>query len=222
MPPMKAAVVLAGCGFKDGAEIRESVLALLALSQEGAEVEIFAPNKDLEEIDHLTGETTGAKRSVLKEAARIARSKIRDLKEARAENFDALIMPGGFGAAKNLCSFATEGVNHKVDAELERLMEEFIAQKKPIGAICIAPAIVAKVFQKHGGVKLTLGAVSDASKAVESMGASHVETRAHEIAIDADRKVVSTPAYMYDDAPLKDISEGIHKLVKQVAKFASV
>lgn len=218
---MKVAVVLAGCGYKDGAEIREAVLSLWALSVEGADVQVFAPDKDLEEIDHLTGQPTGARRSVLKEAARIARSQIKDLKEARAQNFDALILPGGFGAAKNLCSFATDGANHKIDDELARLLEEFIKERKPIGAICIAPAIVAKAFQKHGGVKLTLGAGGDAAKAIEEMGAQHQPAKPNEIVVDADRKVVSTPAYMYEDASLKDISEGIHILVKQVLQFAT-
>src|SRR5690554_551364 len=108
---MRAAVILSGCGFKDGAEIRESVLALWALSVEGVEVEIFAPDKEIEEVDHLTGKPTGEKRSLLKEAARIARSQIKDIREAQAKNFDALVMPGGFGVAKNLCSFATEGAD---------------------------------------------------------------------------------------------------------------
>ncbi len=217
--PKKVAVILAGCGFKDGAEIRESVLALTALSEEGAEVQCFAPDIDVAEIDHLNFKPTGQKRNVLKEAARIARGKIFPVTQLDAKNFDALVMPGGFGAATNLSNFAQAGPHCEVEAGTAKAIESFISANKPIGAICIAPAVVAKVFSKHGGVKLTVGETGDASKAIEAMGSQHIPTKPDGIAIDGDRKVVSTPAYMYDSAPLAEISKGIHSLVKQVMAF---
>lgn len=219
MATPKIAVILAGCGFKDGSEIREAVLALTGISEAGATFECFAPDKELDEIDHLTMKPTGKKRSILHEAARIARGDVKSLREASAKNFDGLVMPGGFGAAKNLCTFAFEGASCKVDPDVERFVDEFIAEKKPIGAICIAPAIVAKIFQKYGGAKLTIGAESDASKAIEAMGSRHIASRVNDIVIDADRHLVTTAAYMYGDASLKDIAEGIRKLTSQVVAF---
>lgn len=217
----RVAVVLAGCGFKDGAEIRESVLTLLGLDKAGAEVQCFAPNKELDEVDHLTSKSTGKKRNVLGEAARIARGQIRPLSEARATEFDAVVLPGGFGAAKNLCTFASEGTQSRNDEDLEKFLDGFIEQKKPIGAICIAPVILAKAFQKYGGLKLTLGEYGDAARAVEAMGAQHKVCKVNETLVDADRKVVTTPAYMYSDARLSDIAEGIEKLCRQVVDLCA-
>lgn len=217
----KIAVVLAGCGFKDGSEIRESVLSLTALSQCGAEVSCFAPDIEIDEIDHLNFKPTGKKRSLLHEAARIARGEIKPLESASSKNFDALVLPGGFGVAVNLCSFATEGPQCKVVPSVEKFIDGFIAEKKPIGAICIAPALVAKVFQKHGGVKVTLGNDEGAAKAIEAMGAKHISAPVHESVVDADRKVVTTPAYMYGDAALKDIYRGIEKCIQQVVEMCS-
>jgi enhancing lycopene biosynthesis protein 2 len=217
----KIAVVLAGCGFKDGSEIREAVLALTALSMNGADFECFAPSKDFDEVDHLTGELTGRRRNVLQEAARIARGKIESIDKLAAQSFDGLMLPGGFGVAKNLCTFATEGANCQVDPQVERAVEDFIQDRKPIGAICIAPALVAKVFQKHGGVRLTVGAESEASRAIASMGSKHMVSRADEIVIDLDHQVVTTPAYMYDDASLSDIFTGISKLARQLVIWSS-
>lgn len=216
----KIAVILAGCGFKDGSEIREAVLALTALSMNGADFECFAPSKDFDEVDHLTGETTGRRRNVLQEAARIARGKIESIDKLAAQSFDGLMLPGGFGVAKNLCTFATEGANCKVDAGVERAIEEFVLARKPIAAICIAPALVAKVLQKHGGAQLTVGAASGAAQAIEAMGSKHVITKPSQIAVDADRKIVSTPAYMFDDASLADIFEGIQRVVHQLVAWA--
>jgi len=216
----KIAVILAGCGFKDGSEIREAVLALTALSINGAEFECFAPAKEFDEVNHLTGEPTGKKRDILQEAARIARGKIRPLDQLYSENFQGVMIPGGFGAAKNLCTFAMEGDSCHVDPQVERALETFIRDRKPIGAICIAPALVAKVFQKHVGAKLTVGAESDVSRAIASMGSKHMVTRPDEIAVDLDHLVVTTPAYMYDDASLSDIFTGINKLARQLVTWS--
>ena len=215
----KIAVILAGCGFKDGSEIREAVLALTALSQEGADFQCFAPSKDFDEVDHLTGELTGQKRNILVEAARIARGHIQPIEKLDPSNFDGLMIPGGFGAAKNLCTFATDGANCQVDPQVERVLNQCVGTRRPIAAICIAPALVARVLQKHGGTKLTVGAASGAAKAIEAMGSKHIVTRATEIAIDADRRIVTTPAYMYDDASLADIFEGIQKAAHQLVKW---
>jgi len=216
----KIAVVLAGCGFKDGSEIREAVLALTALSINGAEFECFAPSKDFDEVNHLSGELTGQKRNVLMEAARIARGQIQPIEQLDPSNFDGLMIPGGFGAAKNLCTFATEGADCQVDAHVERVLDRFIETKKPIAAICIAPVIVAKVFQKHGGVRVTLGASSNASKAIEAMGSQHLVRKPDEVAIDLDRKVVTTPAYMYDKASLAEIFQGVKAAADQLVQWS--
>ena len=102
-------VILSGCGVYDGAEIHESVLTLLALARHGASVTIAAPNKDqMHVINHATGDVMSESRNVMVEAARIARGQITDLSEIQSGDYDAVFIPGGFGAAKNLCTFATE------------------------------------------------------------------------------------------------------------------
>jgi enhancing lycopene biosynthesis protein 2 len=217
----KVAVILAGCGFKDGAEIRESVLTLLGLDLAGADFQCLAPDKEFDEVDHLTSKPTGKRRSLLAEAARIARGKILPLAQASSKDFDAVVLPGGFGAATNLCTFAKEGANCHVDPSVEKFLEGFIAEKKPIGGVCIAPALLAKVFQKHGGVKLTIGDDPETAKLLEAMGSQHIKTAANDIAVDSDRKVVTTPAYMYGEASLSEISRGIEKLAKKVVQLAT-
>ncbi len=217
---MKCAVVLSGCGYLDGSEIREAVLSLLALDLEAFKVEIFAPEKTLDETDHLTQKPTGKKRSVLEESARIARSEIKPLNDLKPENFEALVLPGGFGAAKNLSDFAQSGSEMSLDPQLEQILSNFARAKKPVGAICIAPVLLAKIFQKQGGALLSLGAAgSDAAKALEILGSKHQACRANEIAVDADHRVVTTPAYMWPEASLKDVFQGIQQLVSQLKKW---
>lgn len=212
-------VVLSGCGHLDGSEIHEATLTLLALDKRGAEVVAFAPDApQLHVIDHAHGkEAAGQRRNALEESARITRGKIRPLSEARAKDLDALIFPGGYGAAKNLCSFATQGAAMQVDAQVERLVKEVHAAKKPMGFICIAPVIAAKVLGQ--GVRLTIGDDADTAKAVEGFGARHIRRGVEEIEVDAGQKVVSTPAYMLGPSIAK-VSAGIDMLVGAVLELA--
>lgn len=216
----KVAVILSGCGYLDGAEIQETVYTMLALDQSGAEVSFFAPNEDqMHVVDHTKAEpVVGEKRNVLKEAARIVRGKISDVKSADASNFDALIFPGGFGAAKNLSDFAVNGPDCKVNASVEKLIKDFYSSGKPIGFICIAPALAAKVI--GDGVKLTIGTDEGTASALESLGAKHVNCKVEEACIDEDKKVASAPAFMYDTGPSAGVFAGIQKVVQAVLKMA--
>ncbi len=212
-------VLLSGCGFLDGAEIHESVLTLLALDQTQATIVCCAPNIECAEVDHLTKKPTGAKRNVLREAARIARGEIRDVAAVKAAELDALILPGGFGAAKNLCSFADRGVDCTVQPDVERLVSECLAQHKPVGAICIAPALLARIAGRRGvKAKLTIGNDPGTAKAIGALGCCHENQPVTEIAVDADHKIVSTPAYMLGPGPAA-VYEGIRKLVEQVLRM---
>ena len=191
----KVAVILSGCGVYDGSEIYESVITLLRLDQRGAQVQCFAPNvPQLHVINHLTGEEMPESRNVLTESARLARGQIKDLREARAEDFDALIMPGGFGAAKNLSTFATEGAAAKVLPEVLALAQAFAQAGKPVGLMCIAPVLAAKIF--GAGVVCTIGSDHDTAAALTQMGAEHHECEVSDIIEDSQRKLVTTPAYM--------------------------
>ena len=221
MAQKKIAVTLSGCGFKDGSEIREAVGTLWALSTEGAEVQCFAPHKDQADVvNTLTMETDSQdQRNCLIESARIARGDVKPLDELDPKVFDGLIMPGGFGVAKNLCTFAFEGSNGKVIPEMQKILESFHQEGKPMGAICISPALVGLAF-KDQPFELTLGETSEASAELEKLGHQHIVCQPHEYHVDEKHKVVSTPAYMFDDGSLKDIFQGIHGLTQNVLKLA--
>ncbi|MCW9033059.1 MAG: isoprenoid biosynthesis glyoxalase ElbB [Alphaproteobacteria bacterium] len=209
----KVAVVLSGCGVFDGAEIHESVLTLLALQKQGAAYQCFAPNVDQHHVlNHMTGEEMSETRNVLIESSRIARGDIKDLKEFSAANFDALIFPGGFGAAKNLSSFAFEGADCSVNEDVAQAVKTMLAASKPIGALCIAPAIMAKIID---GPKLTIGQDADTAAALETMGATHKITDHGEVIVDMAHKLVTTPCYMLD-ANVAQIAEGADNAVKAV------
>jgi len=217
----KCAVILCGSGYMDGSEIRESVGTLLALSQEGAETHFFAPNApQADVIDCLNNKTLSEKRNMLIEAARIARGKIQSLAELNVDDFNALIIPGGFGVAKNLCSFATDGSNAKVLPEMKNILQKFHAARKPIGAICIAPALVALTFPQKG-FELTVGPKSEASQEIEKLGHKHIVCAANGCHIDFSARIATTPAYMLEKAPVHEIFIGIHKLVKEVLKLCA-
>jgi len=213
----KVAVILSGCGVFDGAEIHESVITLLRLDQRGAQVQCFAPNiAQMHVINHLTGEEMPESRNVLVESARIARGEIKDLREADAKDFDALIVPGGFGSAKNLSNFAVEGTGCTVHPDVLALAEAFAEAGKPVGLICISPALAAKIYGP--GVVCTIGNDAGTSAAIVKMGGTHEECDVHDIVEDTQRKLVSTPAYML----AKSISEaagGIYKLVDRVLEL---
>lgn len=217
---MKVGVVLSGCGVYDGAEIHESVLTLLALDRAGAEAVCFAPDAEqMHVVNHLTGQpAAGEKRNILVESARIARGKIQDLKKARAVDLDALIFPGGFGAAKNLCDFAVKGADCTVHPEVARIVREMYQAKKPIGAICIAPAILSKALWDQGP-RLTIGTDKETATALEKMGAKHEACPVREFVVDAEHKIVTTPAYMLANR-ISEAAEGIEKLVKEVLRLA--
>ena len=216
----KVGVVLSGSGVYDGSEIHEAVLTLLALDQAGAQVVCMAPNtSQYHVIDHLSGkEAEGEARNVLTEAARIARGEIMDMKEVSTADLDALIFPGGFGAAKNLCDFAVKGKDCTVNAEGERLIEEMHAAKKPIGFICIAPVIAARVLGAYHPM-LTIGSDEATAGTIEAMGGKHVARAVDEIAVDEDNRIVSTPAYMLGSS-ISHVASGIEKLVLKILEMA--
>lgn len=214
----KIAVVLGGSGFKDGSEIRESVLTLLALDEADVQFECFAPDDNQHDVVNcLTGEAMNEKRNLLVEAARIARGDIKPLTNLKATDFDGVMFPGGFGVAKNLCSFAFKGSQGEVRADVNTVIHDFYNAKKPIGAICIAPALIA-LSLKDKNLNLTLGSEGEAAEEIKKLGHEHTATKAHECIIDRENKIATSPAYMYDDARLKDIKMGIAGVVKAISQ----
>ncbi|MBV7405036.1 isoprenoid biosynthesis glyoxalase ElbB [Enterobacter sp. ENT03] len=210
----KVGIVLSGCGVNDGSEIHEAVLSLLAIARNGAEAVCFAPDKSQSDVvNHLTGEPMAESRNVLIEAARIARGAIQPLSQASAETLDALIVPGGFGAAKNLSNFASQGAECTVDPDLKRLALAMHAAGKPLGFICIAPAMLPKIFDFP--LRLTIGTDIDTAELLEEMGAEHVPCPVDDIVVDEDNKVVTTPAYMLAQN-IAEAAAGIDKLVARV------
>lgn len=215
---IKVAVVLSGCGYLDGSEIREAVITLLELDKAGAEVKIFAPNTEQHDvINHLTGKVMNEKRNTLVESARIARGKILDLVALKADDFDALVLPGGFGVAKNLSDFAIKGTALTVLPEFDRVVEEFFVQKKPIGAICISPAVLVAAVKDKAKVKVTIG--TDNDHLITTLGGEHQNCAAREIATDEKNNIISCPAYMLKES-LAEIAAGIENLVKEVVSKA--
>ncbi len=218
---VKVGVLLAGCGYLDGAEIQEAVLTLLALSKAKTDILCMAP--DMEQfhvINHLTGQPVNEKRNVLVEAARIARGKIVDIKTVRAEDLDVLVVPGGFGAAKNLCTYGIKGIECEVHPAVSSLIQEMAKGKKPIGFICIAPAMAAKILGSIGmNPILTIGTDEATAHDVEQMGGRHKKATVTEIVIDKKNRIVSTPAYMLGPNTAA-VAKGIEKLVKEVLAMA--
>jgi len=207
----KFAVVLSGCGVFDGAEIHEATLTMLAIKKQGAEYEIFAPDIPQHHvINHITGEEMNETRDVLVESARIARGNIKDLKEYNPLDFDGLIFPGGFGAAKNLCDFAFKGPECTINDDVVNAIQKTAEQHKPIGALCISPVIMAKIF---GDVEVTIGQDADTAEAIEKMGATHKQTDHGEVIVDEKNLVFTTPCYMLD-ANILQIAKGASNIVK--------
>lgn len=211
----RVAVILSGCGFLDGAEIRESVLSLLYLDQQGARVSIFAPDiMQMHSINHLTQQPESAPRNVLVEAARIARSQIEPLDRLDASQFDALIIPGGYGVAKNLSNVAVAGAEAVVEKSFAQAVRAFYDAKKPIGAICIAPAVLA-VILRDKGITFTIGEDAGTAGLIEAMGNHHQCASSREIVVDKAHRIATCSAYMRDDA-LSAIASGIEKVVYEV------
>lgn len=215
----RVGVVLAGCGFLDGAEIQEAALTLLELDRLGATIRPAAPDvPQLHVVEHVTGQPTAEARSVLAEASRIVRGEIEPLSSVHAADLDAVIFPGGFGAAKNLCTFAVDGTELQVDPDVERLVTQMAAAGKPMGFICIAPVLAAKVLGAQHP-KLTIGDDPETAAALEALGAEHVVAKVDEIVVDERLKIVSTPAYMLGPS-IYPVSKGIAKLVAKVVELA--
>jgi enhancing lycopene biosynthesis protein 2 len=214
----KIAVILSGCGVYDGAEIHESVLTLLRLDQRGAVVQCFAPNvTQLHVVDHYSGDEMDETRNVLVESARIARGQIKDVKELHVGDFDAVILPGGFGVAKNLSDFVVSGANCNVQADVLSATQAFVKAGKPVGLMCIAPALAAKIF--GAGVICTIGKDHDTAAALTQMGAEHHECEVSDIVEDAQHKLVTTPAYMLAQS-ISEAAAGINKLVDRVLELS--
>ena len=213
----KVGVLLSGCGVNDGAEIHESVLTMLFLDKPGVEMILMAPNIDqMHVVNHYTGQEMDEYRNVLVESSRIARGNIKDMAEISANDMDALIIPGGFGVAKNLCDYAMAGPDCSINPDVYRLISELKLLNKPIGAICIAPAMMAKILgELDESANMTIGSDETTSKDIEAMGSVHVECQESEMVVDGEKNLVTTPAYM-EAKTIKDAADGIEKLVKQV------
>ncbi|MBU2552002.1 MAG: isoprenoid biosynthesis glyoxalase ElbB [Proteobacteria bacterium] len=211
----KVGVLLSGCGVYDGAEIHESVITLLALDRAGAQVVCMAPNvPQAHVLNHMTGEEMGETRNVLVESARIARGDIKDLADVRADDIDALIIPGGFGAAKNLSDFAFQGPAGAPNPEVKRLIDEMMEQGKPIGALCIAPATLT-MSAGHKSPLVTIGTDEATAGAIGAMGGRHQNCPVEGFVVDEKNRLVTTPAYMLGPG-IKDVAAGIEKTVAQV------
>ncbi len=210
------AVILSGCGVFDGAEIHEATFALYSIAKAGMAYKLFAPDIDQHHvINHLTGEPMEESRNVLVEAARIGRGKVAPLRILNPEFYDALLIPGGYGVAKNLSSIAYDGADAKVFKFAEEAIRKAHKDGKPIAALCIAPALVAKVL---GDVEVTVGNDQGTIDAIKKMGAKHVETAKQQVVVDKKNKIVSTPCYMLD-ADIVEIAETVDNAVKELVKL---
>lgn len=212
----KVCVLLSGCGVFDGAEIHESVATLLALSKAGANVVFTAPNRNQHHvINHLDGSEMDETRNIRVEAARIARGNVLEIADVKIDEMDALFIPGGFGAAKNFCSFAFEGTNASIHEDVKALIQSFHHAGKPIGAVCIAPAVLALSLGKG---TMTIGSDTGTAEALESLGATHQVCPVTEMLVDHENKLVTAPAYM-EDAAIHEVAEGIEKAVRAVLEL---
>jgi len=214
---MKAAVVLAGCGVFDGAEIHEAVMTLYAIDRAGDTCQVFAPNvRQHHVINHITGEAMNEARNVLTEAARIARGKIKALTEYRVADFDALIFPGGFGVAKNLCTYAVEGTDCHVDRVVEAAIRDTHRAGKPIGALCISPVLITRVL---GEVTVTIGNDTSTASDIIAMGGRHEVKRHGEVSVDRKNRIVTAPAYMLN-ATISEIARDAEEVIKAIKEMA--
>ena len=214
---MKIGVLLSGCGINDGSEIHETVITMLALDRADVETHLMAPNIDqMHVINHYTGQEMDEFRNVLVESARIARGDIKDMAEVTGGDLDALIIPGGFGVAKNLSDYAMSGAECSINPDVYRLVSEMVLLKKPIGAICIAPAMMAKILaEQNQSATMTIGKDETTAKDIQAMGSTHKECPVEEMVIDEENNIVTTPAYM-DAKNISEAAEGIEKLVEQI------
>lgn len=221
MPKRKrVAVVLSGCGHMDGTEITEAVSTLVAIDECGADYAVFAPDMTFNVMDPIAGRPpTSETRNVMKESARIARGMIQPLSELSADDFDALAFPGGFGAALHLCNWAAKGAACEVNEDAERAVREFYAAEKPICAICIAPALVAKVLGKEG-VTVTIGKDTETFSEIAKTGAHHENCAVDDFVTDREHRIVTTPAYMYGNAKPFEVFTGVRKAIREMIEMA--
>lgn len=213
----KIAIVLSGCGFLDGSEITEAISTMIHISQQGAKYECFAPNKSFEAKNHLTKNVEGTQ-NALQSSARIARGEIKPLTELKESDFDAIVFPGGYGAAMNLSSWGKLGAKSTVDADVEKIIKSFHKASKPIGAICIAPTLIAKVLGKNN-VCLTIGDDKETALEIEKTGAIHEICKVTDFVSDRENKVLTTPAYMYEAKP-HEVFIGIGKMIKELVEMS--
>ena len=218
----KILVVLAGCGSKDGSEIHESVLTLLAIDKAGAMYECAAPNdKQKHVLNFINDEELNEERNMLVESARIARGNIQDLASISMKDYDALVIPGGFGVAKNLCTFAFDGPEANIHPEADRIINEAYDFKKPIGAICISPALIAlSLGKKHPGIHLTLGTDQEPLDALSKMGTKPQSCLTSAFVLDEQNKIASTPAYMHGNSSISELEKGISLCVQSIVDMA--
>ena len=209
------AIILAGCGVYDGAEIHEAVMTIYAVIKNGAGYQLFAPDiAQHHVVNHLTGTEMPEKRNVLVESARIARGNIKPLTDLDMRDFDALIFPGGFGVAKNLCSFAFKGADCEVHPQVIKVVRDAVSLRKPVGALCISPVILAKVL---GDVTVTVGPDEGDAANVNAMGARHIATKHGDVIVDEKHKLFSTPCYQLEST-IVQIAEGTDNIVKKMLK----
>lgn len=214
----KIAVILSGAGVFDGAEIHEAVLSLYAIERHGASWHCFAPNMDQHHvINHITGEEMPETRNVLIEAARIARGNIQDICDLNPLDFDALLLPGGFGVAKNLSDFAFAAADCTIHPEVKRVCQQFAEAEKPAAYLCIAPALIPKIYGP--GAQGTIGTDPETAHAFNQMGGEHIECPVHDFVLDQKRRILTTPAYMLAGR-LSEAATGIDKLVAELVKIA--
>jgi len=207
----KFAIILSGCGVHDGAEIHETVATMIALKKNNADYQCFAPNrKQYHVINHLTGAEVGEERNILVESARLARGKIKEIEEYKPEDFDGLIFPGGFGVAKNLCNYAIKGADCELFPDVINAIQATIDAKKPIGAECITPAMMAAYLT---GAVVTIGNDKETAAHIQQMGGHHVETKHNGVVYDPKYNLYSTPCYMLG-ADILEIYESAEALVK--------
>lgn len=220
--PKRVGVVLSGCGPGDGSEVREAVLTLLSIERGGAEPVCMAPDRPLPFVlDHLTGNPEKAPRSVMAEAARIARGQLRDIASVTIEDIDALVFPGGEGVARVLSNYVDKGAVCDVNPDVVRLMKAHLSSRRPLGFVCLAPILAARVLGPIAGVRITLGPRGTTpAKHAAVMGADVRPCPVREIMVDQKSRVISTPGYMYDDARLNDVAVGIDKMVRAVLGLA--
>jgi len=213
----KIGVLISGCGVNDGAEIHESVITMLALDRAGVETVMMAPNIDqMHVVNHYTGQEMDEFRNVLVESSRIARGNIKDMAEVTGNDIDALIIPGGFGVVKNLCDYAMAGSECSINPDVFRLVTEVHLLQKPIGAICIAPAMMAKILgEQDESAEMTIGSDESTANDIKTMGSTHVTCPVTEMIVDKEKKIITTPAYM-EAQSIKEAAEGIEKLVVEI------